>query len=90
MGCSSSAPLKADDVTLTKKDETTTGAGTRTAAANPDFDAKWPAYEAKMKKEGLSDAAIAAFKYNFGVLTSGADLMIPEASVLPVESLPEE
>ena len=29
-----------------------------------------------------------AFKYNFGVLTSGADLMIPETSVLPVESLP--
>ena len=32
--------------------------------------------------------AAVAFKYNFGVLTSGADLMIPETSVLPVESLP--
>ena len=42
-----------------------------------------------MKKEGLSDAAIAAFKYNFGVLTSGANLMIPESSIKPVASLPD-
>ena len=37
--------------------------------------------------EGLNDAAIGAFKYNLGVLTSGKDLMIPESSVAPVESL---
>merc|ERR1719217_1945110 len=49
----------------------------------------WPAYETKMKAEGLSDAAIAAFKYNLGVLTSGADLMIPEATIKAVDSLPD-
>ena len=52
------------------------------------FDELWPAYEAKMKAEGLSAAAIAAFKYNFGVLTSGADLSIPESTISPVDSLP--
>ena len=39
------------------------------------FDASWPAYEEKMRAEGLSDAAIAAFKYNFKMLTSGACLL---------------
>ena len=48
----------------------------------------WPLYEAKMKKEGLNDAAIAAFKYNYSVLTSGQDTMIPESSISPVDSLP--
>ncbi len=52
------------------------------------FDELWPAYEAKMKAEGLSAAAIAAFKYNFGVLTSGADLNIPESSIMAVDALP--
>ena len=51
--------------------------------------AEWLLFEEKMKAEGLTDAAIAAFKYNFGVLTSGANLMIPEASVKPVASLPD-
>lgn len=41
-----------------------------------------------MKAEGLNDAAIAAFKYNLGVLLSGASTMIPEADIGPVESLP--
>ena len=40
---------------------------------------QWPAFEAKMRAEGLSDAAIAAFKHNFVTLASGADLMISEA-----------
>merc|ERR1719247_1983796 len=53
------------------------------------FDELWPAYEAKMKAEGLSAAAIAAFKYNFGVLTSGADLNIPEDTIKPVDALPD-
>lgn len=53
------------------------------------FDSLWPKYEAKMQAEGLSAAAIAAFKYNFGVLTSGADLMIPEAAITPVDKLPD-
>ena len=48
----------------------------------------WPLYETKMKKEGLNDAAIAAFKYNYSVLTSGQDTMIPESSISPVDSLP--
>eukprot|EP00428_Durinskia_dybowskii_P011834 CAMPEP_0170208778 /NCGR_PEP_ID=MMETSP0116_2-20130129/3975_1 /TAXON_ID=400756 /ORGANISM="Durinskia baltica, Strain CSIRO CS-38" /LENGTH=683 /DNA_ID=CAMNT_0010459253 /DNA_START=33 /DNA_END=2086 /DNA_ORIENTATION=+ len=38
---------------------------------------------------GLNDAAIAAFKYNLGVLLSGASTMIPESAIAPVESLPE-
>ena len=52
------------------------------------FDELWPAYEAKMKAEGLSAAAIAAFKYNFGVLTSGADLNIPESTCVPHPATP--
>ena len=40
---------------------------------------QWPAFEAKMKAEGLSDAAIASFKHNFVTLASGANLMISEA-----------
>jgi len=48
----------------------------------------WAAFEQKMKAEGLSAAAIAAFKYNYFKLASGANLMIPEASIAPVESLP--
>ena len=39
--------------------------------------------------EGLTQAAIDAFKYNLGVLTSGANLMIPESSIKPTESLPD-
>jgi len=49
---------------------------------------RWPAFEAKMKAEGLNDAAIAAFKYNLGVLLSGASTMIPESAITPVETLP--
>ncbi len=47
----------------------------------------WAAYEAKMKAEGLNETAIAAFKFNFEKLTSGANLMIPEADLEPVDSL---
>jgi hypothetical protein len=39
--------------------------------------------------EGLNDAAIGAFKYNLGVLTSGANLMIPESDIQPVDELPD-
>jgi len=58
------------------------------AKPNPVFDEKWPAFEAKMKKEGLNEAAINAFKANLKVLTSGADLNIPESLIDPVKSLP--
>ncbi|CAJ1363799.1 unnamed protein product [Effrenium voratum] len=48
----------------------------------------WPLYEAKMEKEGCNKAAIDAFKYTFGVLASGKDVMLPETKLDPVESLP--
>lgn len=52
------------------------------------MDQHWPKFEEKMKAEGLNDTAIAAFKYNYGVLTSGASTMLPESSIAPVDSLP--
>ena len=55
------------------------------AAKEPEH---WPAFEAKMKAEGCSDAAIAAFKSNYQQLASGANLMISEWSISPVSSLP--
>jgi len=48
----------------------------------------WPAFQAKMEKEGCNAAAIAAFKYNYSVLVSGANVMIPETMLDGVESLP--
>ena len=57
-------------------------------SGNMSLDSLWPAYESKMKDEGLSQAAIDAFKYNLGVLTSGANLMIPESDIAPVDNLP--
>jgi UDP-N-acetylglucosamine pyrophosphorylase len=58
-----------------------------TMAAN--FDALWPAYEEKMKKDGCNEAAIGAFRYNFKVLCSGESTMMPESSLDPVAALPE-
>ena len=49
---------------------------------------EWPLYEEKMRRAGLSEAAIAAFKHNYLKLASGADLMIGEGSIWPVRSLP--
>jgi len=49
----------------------------------------WPSYKEKMEKEGCNEAAIAAFKYNLGVLASGADVMIPESRLDSVEGLQE-
>lgn len=49
----------------------------------------WPKFEEKMKKDGMNETAMAAFKYTYGVLVSGADVMIPESKLNPVESLPE-
>merc|ERR1712151_173819 len=48
----------------------------------------WPTYETKMRAEGLNDAAIDAFKHNFGALLSGVNPMIPESSIEPVQSVP--
>jgi len=49
----------------------------------------WPAYKKKMEDAGCSKAAIDAFKYNLTVLTSGADVMIPETRLNPVGALPQ-
>lgn len=49
---------------------------------------EWPFFEEKMRKEGLNEAAIAAFKSNYFKLASGADLMIAEGAISPVSSLP--
>ena len=49
---------------------------------------EWPLFEEKMKAEGLSEAAIAAFKHNYYKLASGADLMIAENSIASVSALP--
>lgn len=49
----------------------------------------WPKFEEKMKKDDMNETAMAAFKYTYGVLVSGADVMIPESKLDPVESLME-
>jgi len=59
------------------------------APAASSTDQLWALYEQKMMDAGLNDAAIAAFKYNFEVLASGQNTMIPESSIRPVESLPD-
>jgi len=56
--------------------------------ADAEMEALWPAYEEKMKAEGLNEAAIAAFKYNYGVLLSGESTLIPESAIGSVESVP--
>ena len=57
--------------------------GPATAANLPDPPQKqdnWPAYEAKMKARGLSEAAIGAFKRNFDQLVAGVTGMVRRAS----------
>lgn len=51
------------------------------------FEEKWPAYEEKMKAGGCNETAINAFKYTFGVLASGASVMLPESGLASVDSL---
>ncbi|KDD74674.1 UTP--glucose-1-phosphate uridylyltransferase [Helicosporidium sp. ATCC 50920] len=48
----------------------------------------WPAFEAKMRKNGESAAAIAAFKHNYQQLVAGATGLLPESSLEAVDSLP--
>jgi len=52
------------------------------------MDELWPTYQAKMEAEKMSPVAIAAFKYTFEKLVSGANLMIGEKDIEPVDSLP--
>lgn len=42
-----------------------------------------------MRKEGLSEAAIAAFRHSYGELVGGTAGPIPESTISPVSSLPE-
>jgi hypothetical protein len=42
-------------------------------------------FEKKMKDDGNSDAAIAAFKHNYEQLTGGADGMVPESTIEAVQ-----
>jgi len=51
-------------------------------------DPRFAAFERKMRAEGLSSAAIDAFRYTYGVLVSGESTMIPEEAIKPVDSLP--
>jgi len=58
----------------------------------PALEEVWPIYEAKMKaggKESESAAAIAAFKYNLGVLCSEANTLMGEDVLDPVKPLPD-
>eukprot|EP00929_Paragymnodinium_shiwhaense_P086943 TRINITY_DN4729_c0_g1_i2.p1 TRINITY_DN4729_c0_g1~~TRINITY_DN4729_c0_g1_i2.p1 ORF type:complete len:526 (-),score=197.89 TRINITY_DN4729_c0_g1_i2:427-2004(-) len=64
-------------------------AGEAKAGGGKDFETLWPMYDEKMKKDGCNDAAIAAFKYTFGVLCSGKSTMIPEADLDAVAELPD-
>lgn len=57
-------------------------------SSGPSMASMWPSFESKMKAEGLNAAAISAFKYNLGVLLSGASTMIPESAIGSVDSLP--
>jgi hypothetical protein len=42
-----------------------------------------------MEKDGLSEAAIAAFSYSYAELISGQSGMIKESDIVGVESLPD-
>jgi len=41
-----------------------------------------------MKAEGLSDAAVAAFRHNYTALASGDTGLLPESDIVPVNALP--
>jgi UTP--glucose-1-phosphate uridylyltransferase/phosphoglucomutase len=47
------------------------------------------AYAAKMRAEGLSEAAVAAFLHGYGELVSGNSGMIEEKDIAGVASLPD-
>jgi len=63
--------------------------GAGAGGGGKDMSSLWPLYEEKMKKDGCNAAAIAAFKYTFGVLCSGASTMIPESALDAVATLPD-
>lgn len=45
-------------------------------------------FETKMRAEGLPDVAIRAFRRAYGLLRSGAKLLVGEADIRPVEAVP--
>eukprot|EP00892_Ulva_mutabilis_P001626 jgi/Ulvmu1/11464/UM077_0007.1 len=45
-------------------------------------------FEEKMRGDGLSDAAVAAFLHNYEQLVAGADGIVPEGSIEAIETLP--
>src|SRR5205085_12636206 len=49
----------------------------------------FPEFAARMRQAGLSQAAIQAFKHNYGSLLSGQTGLIPEESIEPVMKLPQ-
>eukprot|EP01031_Cornospumella_fuschlensis_P045591 gene45591-55798_t len=57
--------------------------------SKPSLEEAFPVFESKMRAEGLSDAAIAAFKHSYAELLSGSSGMILESDIQPVESLPD-
>merc|ERR1719329_1844990 len=78
-----------DEAELKKKLEAVAAQGkAKPSGASPEMEAKFAPFDAKMRKEGLNEAAIAAFKYNYSVLVSGASTMIPESALNPVDTLP--
>ena len=61
---------------------------TQQASMTPEVAAKFKLFEDKMKAEGLSGAAILAFKNSYAALSSGATGMITESSIEPATGVP--
>jgi len=53
-----------------------------------DVEALFSPFEKKLRAEGLSEAALAAFKRQYTALVTGETGLLPEASIAPVASLP--
>ena len=58
------------------------------SAATEKTSGHFPEFEAKMRTAGTSEAAIQAFRFNYGNLTAGGTGLIPEESIEPVRDLP--
>jgi len=78
------APAPAEEVQVVARKSV---AGLTSLSAGPTMELLWPAYQEKMTKEGLNEAAIAAFKYTYEVLVSGKNTLIGEGAIGPVSSI---
>jgi hypothetical protein len=56
--------------------------------APPWVPADFSAFEEKMQADGMSDAAIASFRYNYEQLVQGVTGLLPESEIQPVTTLP--